>query len=438
MPHPSRILSTQLRTAREMWSDLDPETSGPLDRWLAAYFFRRRKILGSRDRRFLSEILYALFRHYSLLEAWADQFSCGSREDLMVLLAAALEDLIPLDVFLHEIAPMGIQQEDAEKLYVHLKQRKTPVSQKPRSTLEQLSLQYSFPAALLERWQKLFSAEELPKVLESFNERPPLCVRTNPLKISREQLIEKFQAAGFKVAPTPKSPAGILFEERVAVFQTPEFQDGLFEVQDEGSQLAGLLVEAKPGELIWDACAGGGGKTLLMAGSMQNKGRIVATDIRMKKLDDLKKRAQRAGIFNIFPADLNRMDEIKAARDGFDKILVDAPCSGSGTLRRNPDAKWKLGGSVFQKQHEEQVQIVDSVLPRLKPGGRLVYVTCSIDPAENEETVAAILQKHPELTPGKNPLPYGIVPDRPELLKLMPHRDGTDGFFAAVLQKKPA
>src|SRR3989338_6317693 len=200
---------------------------------------------------------------------------------------------------------------------------------------------------------------------------------------------------------------------------------------DEGSQLAGLAVQAKPGELIWDVCAGGGGKALLMAGMMQNKGRIIATDIRMYKLKDLKKRASRAGIFNIFPADLNRMDEIKSVRGGFDKILVDAPCSGTGTLRRNPDAKWKLSPETLEFHHRDQVAIVESALPRLKPGGTLFYVTCSLDPLENEDSLKEILAKHPELTP------VSTEPFKDGFFRLWPHKDNTDGFFVAAL-KKPA
>jgi len=441
MIKPSRVFSTQLRVAKEMWSDMDPENSGPADRWLANYFFRRRKVLGSRDRRFLSEILYTLFRHYSLLESWADQFQMGTSDELMVILAASVEELIPQEVFMPEIARFGITPEQAEKLYSHLKQKKPPVPKTPRAPLEQLALQLSFPLWLVERWQKVFGSENLSELLEGLNQRPPLCVRSNPIKITREALLERFKDSGFQVHAAEKSPFAILFSERIPVFQTDEFNDGLFEVQDEGSQLAGLLVDAKPGELIWDVCAGGGGKTLLMAGLMENKGRIVATDIRMKKLEDLKKRASRAGIFNIFPADLTRMDDLKSAKAGFDKILVDAPCSGSGTLRRNPDAKWKLSSEVFKKQHEEQVQIIESTLPRLKPDGRLIYVTCSLDPEENEETITEILQKHPELEPVEARLAFsgqsktGSTAGSP-YFKLYPHRDGTDGFFAAILKKK--
>jgi len=449
MIEPSRILSTQMRIAKEMWHDMDPEHSGPADRWLANYFFRRRKLLGSRDRRFLSEILYTLFRHYSLLEAWAEQFNIGTSDELMVVLAAAVDGQIPREVFMPEIARFGITSDSAEKLYSHLQQKKPPAADTPRTPLEQLAVQFSFPLWLVERWQGIFGSEVLPVLLEGLNERPPLSVRVNPIKITREELMVRFSEAGFHVKPAEKSPFGIIFSERVPVFQTEEFTEGLFEVQDEGSQLAGLLVDAKPGELIWDVCAGGGGKTLLMAGMMENKGRIVATDIRMKKLEDLKKRASRAGIFNIFPADLTRMDEMKAAKEGFDKILVDAPCSGSGTLRRNPDAKWKLSTEVFKLQHDEQVKIIESALPRLKKGGTLVYVTCSLDPAENEETIAEILSKHPEMQAVPAILPssqgqslveagtvpsWGVVPNSP-FFKLYPHRDGTDGFFAAILKK---
>ncbi len=428
MSDPAKILHRQLCIAADLWEEIrnDP---GPADRALANFFYRHRKKLGARDRRLLSEIIYTAFRHLAFLELWAKQFD-GDRDALLfMLLAAAAEEIIPLEDFAREITRFGAT-EQSSRLYSHLKTRRLPAKVAPRSHEEKLALHYSFPLWLVQHWSKVFPAEELPLILEALNQRPPLAIRTNLVKITRQQLIERLNEKGFAVYAAPKSPLGILFETRQAVFKTEEFTQGFFEVQDEGSQLAGLSVDAKPGELIWDVCAGSGGKALLMAGAMHNKGRIIATDIRSRKLEDLKKRASRAGIFNIFPADIHRMDDIKSARGGFDKILVDAPCSGTGTLRRNPDAKWKLTPETLLNHHHDQLAILETALPRLKPGGRLFYVTCSLDPQENEQTIDVFSQKHADLVP----LTHGCFKDG--IFRLLPHKEGTDGFFVAGFQRQ--
>ncbi|HOW88333.1 MAG TPA: RsmB/NOP family class I SAM-dependent RNA methyltransferase, partial [Candidatus Omnitrophota bacterium] len=203
-----------------------------------------------------------------------------------------------------------------------------------------------------------------------------------------------------------------------------------FEVQDEGSQMICQKMDPKPGENIWDVCAGGGGKSLLLAAMMENKGRIVATDLRSFKLEELKKRAKRAGVFNIFPAELERLAELKVARKGFDKILVDAPCSGTGTLGRNPDAKWKLAPSWFEALPVEQLAILEKALPYLAKNGKLYYATCSVEAAENEKVVEKFLSAHPEL----RTIPCGEKGD--PFFKLWPPETGTDGFFLAVFEKQ--
>ena len=243
--------------------------------------------------------------------------------------------------------------------------------------------------------------------------------------------MERFRKKGLEAKPTARSWTGIIFKERKNLFDTEEFRSGLFEIQDEGSQLICEKLDVKPGEVIWDMCAGGGGKSLALAGLMQNKGRIIATDIRIKKLEDLKKRARRGGVTNIFPADLQRVSEIREVKKrGIDKILIDAPCSGTGTLRRNPDVKWKLTEESLLQHHQEQVKIIEKALPYLRPGGRIYYVTCSLEPLENEEVVNEVLMKHPELVK----IPFGSELDG--FFRLYPHRDGTDGFFLAQVENK--
>lgn len=405
-----RQISSQLRAAAELW-DLIKNSAQPADRFLGNYFHRYRKKFGSRDRRFLSEIIYSLFRNKLFLETWAAACKETSSQSL-VFLAASLEGLItPSDVGAPFMAP------GASDVMNHA------------PTTTNLSIRYSCPEWLLQKWTRQFGEEETRELLEAIQKRPPFVIRTNTLKISRDKLIERLQKKGFQVSMTGHSATGILFQERANLFGSEEFREGLFEVQDDGSQQVCERMDAKPGEVVWDVCAGAGGKSLALAAAMQNKGRIIATDIRQKKLEDLRKRAKRAGVTNIFPADLERMGEIKAIRSGIDKIVVDAPCSGTGTLRRNPDAKWRLKENIFAAYQRDQVQIVEKTLPYLKIGGRLFYITCSLEPEENEQVMREILQTHPGLRIVASPR------SKDGFFRVVPHKHNTDGFFLAVAEK---
>ncbi|MDD5216519.1 MAG: RsmB/NOP family class I SAM-dependent RNA methyltransferase [Candidatus Omnitrophica bacterium] len=429
MPDRRHILRSQIKATAGVWSDIQKE-QGPVDRWLANYFYRFRKQFGSRDKKFISTVIYALFRHKSLLTAWAGKFSETSAGEPIVILTAAAENCISENDFRSEITPYCRKTPFHSGIYSMLQAYHLPDTVRFDSPEEEMALKFSFPLWLVKRWIAAFGLQEARRMLEASQTRPPLVVRSNPLKITREMLIERFKGAGFDISPTMRSPFGIVFRERVNVFDSDEFRNGFFEIQDEGSQLVCVTIDPKPGEMIWDVCAGGGGKTLLMAALMQNKGRLVATDLRSWKLGELKKRAQRAGAYNIFPADLNRMDEINAARHGFDKILVDAPCSGTGTLRRNPDAKWKLSDAEFELNHKDQVAILEKSLPYLRAGGKIYYATCSVDPVENEGVIQEVLSRHPELAVER-------ISDRPDgHFHLLPAKDGTDGFFMAAMTQR--
>jgi 16S rRNA (cytosine967-C5)-methyltransferase len=317
----------------------------------------------------------------------------------------------------------------SEKIFSNLQKHVLPEDKEPRSKEEMLALLYSFPLWLIERWTKKIGVVETEKLLAFFLQRPALVLRANTLKITRDKLIDMFQRYGIEANKTPESRFGFILKDRKNVLETSAFQDGLFEIQDEGSQLVCQKMEAQPGENIWDVCAGGGGKSLLLAAMMENKGRIVATDLRAYKLEELKKRAKRAGVFNIFPAELDRMGELAVAKKGFDRILVDAPCSGTGTLGRNPDAKWKIAEAWFEKLQGEQIGIIEKALPYLKKNGKLYYATCSIEELENEVTIEKVLAGHPELrllSCGEN---------GEKFFKLWPPASGTDGFFLAIMEK---
>lgn len=422
-------LAARIQIAAEIWTAIE-KTTYPADRWIGNYFHQNRRRMGSRDRKFYSEIIYGMFRHKSWIQAVAAHFvSRKYAAEQLVLLGAAVERVIS-EIEFRTLAKEWLPRQNRlpQDFYKGLTEF-TLFGEK--NDLTSLCLRYSFPEWLAERWEKDFGMERVRELLRVYQIRPDLIVRTNTIKIKRDKLMKLFADLGFETRPTRQAKQGIVFVNRIGIFSLEEFQKGFFEVQDEGSQLVCEAMEVRPSDLVWDVCAGAGGKSLYLAALMGNKGRIVATDIRRDKLTDLKKRAKRAGAFNIFPADLERMDELKAAREGFDRILVDAPCSGSGTLRRNPDARWKLTPERFEDHHREQVEIILSAWPRLKKGGRLYYVTCSIDRLENEKTMEAVKNRLPDMKICSDSQPG----ERGEWgARLWPSEEN-DGFFMAIAEK---
>ncbi len=413
-------LRHQLEAAVKLYEEIK-DSPHPTDRLLGNFFHRNRKRFGSKDRKVISETIYGIFRHRLLIDNWLGKPTPteyrGANFFWHAVTALACEGLIEKDVF-----TTFFGSKKAESLYDAFKEKKLPPGQDSLSRPETLSIRYSFPLWMVERWIRYFG-EETEGLLQAMNERPPLVLRANPIRISRDELVARLRAKGHEAEPGLLSPWSVRVRERFNVFEIPEFKEGLFEVQDEGSQLVALSVNPQPGEVIWDTCAGGGGKTLLVAALMRNQGRVIATDIRSRKLVDLRKRAKRAGLFNIFPADLKRLGESKLFGRGVDKLLVDAPCSGTGTLRRNPDAKWKISPKMIQELRGEQLKILDAYVRYLKKGGSLVYATCSMEPEENEEVVDTFLKDHPEF--------QRMSQD----IHLFPHRNGTDGFFISTLCK---
>ncbi|MCU0942254.1 MAG: RsmB/NOP family class I SAM-dependent RNA methyltransferase [Hydrogenophaga sp.] len=276
----------------------------------------------------------------------------------------------------------------------------------------------------------------------------PLDLRVNLLKTRREAALDALKAAGLKVEPTPHSPMGIRLDGKPSLAKVPAFVSGEVEVQDEGSQLLALLLDAKRGEMVVDFCAGAGGKTLAIGAAMRNTGRLYAFDTSGHRLEALKPRLARSGLSNVHPVAIahERDDRIKRLAGKIDRVLVDAPCSGLGTLRRSPDLKWRQTPQTVAEQAALQGAILASAARLLKPGGRLVYATCSLLREENEAVAEAFAAAHPafEPEPAVDLLTAGKVPDAAALcageggrfLRLWPHRHRTDGFFAAVWRKK--
>lgn len=281
--------------------------------------------------------------------------------------------------------------------------------------------------------------------IEALNGETGLNLRVNALKASRDEVVLRLAAEDIAAKPTVLSPLGLRVDGRPALARTAVWRDGLFEVQDEASQLAALLVGARPGERVLDFCAGAGGKTLALAGCMANKGRLSATDIDARRLTDAGLRLRRAGVHNAECHALVAGDSwLKRRRGSFDRVLVDAPCSGTGTWRRNPDAKWRSSADELDRLIALQDEVLARAATLVRPGGTLVYATCSVLTVENEERVTAFLGRHPEFrvvplseawsdtgspAPAPGPGPY---------LVLTPARHGTDGFFAARLVRQTA
>jgi 16S rRNA (cytosine967-C5)-methyltransferase len=284
------------------------------------------------------------------------------------------------------------------------------------------------------------SNDELHTLVTALNANAPLDIRANRLKCDRNQLRQRLMADGFELINVDSAPDALRKFSRAPLFATDAFRDGWFEVQDVGSQLVSILLDAKPKQRIVDFCAGAGGKTLHIAAAMQNKGTIYAFDVASKRLANLKQRLARAGVDNVRVQDIRDENDvaIKRQRNTMDGVLVDAPCSGSGTLRRNPDIKWRTLDMAALR--ETQLRILNAAAALVKVDGRVVYATCSVLNDENEDIVQAFLADHPNF---ELKSVAAILAEQhiklegvDQYLRLWPHRHNTDGFFAAVLERR--
>ncbi len=393
-------------------------------------FFRRRRYLGSHDRRELAESVYGILRHLRLLQAIIDKVKPDAVNHPAWLFTA-------YKVHFEKAPPETVQAYALPLLPPEISALTTLATSD--FGLQNLGLRFSFPDWLVEKLQEQIGESETEKLLEAMNQPPPLTIRVNTLKTTQEKCLHELRKRGHDAAPTPLSPDGIHLKKRVNLFGLDLFRNGWFELQDEGSQIISLLVDPKPNWRMADVCAGGGGKTLHLAALMKNRGEIFAFDVVPERLENLRKRTKRCGIHNV-RCQLLQPDEIPANLLGqMDAILIDAPCSGTGVLRRNPDAKWKITPEMVREMAAKQKQISNHYAPLLKPGGRLVYATCSVLMEENEEVVQDFLSQNADFRP--NP---STILQRYHLAHLMqgcflhlfPHQFGTDGFFAAVLERQ--
>ncbi len=385
-------------------------------------FFRRHPALGQQDRALIADGVFAWLRRRASLEALA-----ATDQSAKLAVAVMLREL---GHSVRELEP-ALDTEDA--LWARaFKSRLTETLPEPIAA--------DVPGWLWERLGAAYGAEERSALTRAWLTPAALDVRANPLKITRDELRTRLAADGIIAAPTPYSPLGLRLEGRPALARHPLLLKGYLEIQDESSQLVGYLVAPKRGEMIVDFCAGAGGKTLLLGALMRSQGRLYAFDIIDKRLAQLKLRLKRSGLSNVHPQILahERDAKVKRLTGKIDRVLVDAPCTGFGTLRRNPDLKWRQSEAGLAELVAKQQTILAAAATLMKPGGRLVYATCSVLPEENEAVVDDFLARHPGFSMGDAAAELaraGIDLDTGATLKLLPHRHGCDGFFAAILER---
>jgi 16S rRNA (cytosine967-C5)-methyltransferase len=397
---------------------------------IVSRFFRDNRGLGPRERATMAETVYTVLRKKLLFDHLAPSGSGPKERRLAILGFYGPGDFLRSALTEQEINWL----DQCEKV-------------SPNDLMERH--RHNLPEWLVQPLKDQLGDEFWPMV-ETLNLGAGLDLRVNTFKAKRADVQKDLAKAGIKAVNTPYSPWGLRIAGKPALNKNEAFMRGDFEVQDEGSQLLSMLLDAKRGEMVTDFCAGAGGKTLAIGAAMRSTGRLYAFDTSAHRLDAFKSRLKRSGLSNVHPAAIahERDDRVKRLTGKMDRVLVDAPCTGLGTLRRNPDLKWRQNMQAVEEMAVKQAAILQSASRMLKSGGRIVYATCSVLPQENEAIAEAFSAANPDFVP----LSVGEIlaemkveaaaslcsgGDNNQLyLRLWPHRHATDGFFAAVWQKK--
>ncbi|MCC7049763.1 MAG: RsmB/NOP family class I SAM-dependent RNA methyltransferase [Alphaproteobacteria bacterium] len=425
----------RVQAAIELLQAIDDARKAPADRVASAYF-RDRRYVGSKDRAAIQGIVYDVLRRRAQLDWWLGRIEIAPPDPRARVLACLA-------------LVTGWPAQDIDAAFNGERHAPNPLTPPERAALRRLAggridhrdqpaaVRGNVPAWLAPALAGAFG-ERLDAELRSLLEPATVDLRVNALKATRAEALARLRSEGVTAEPTTLSPLGLRLVGRRPLGETGSFADGIVEVQDEGSQLVAMLVGAKPGMRVVDFCAGAGGKALAIAAGMANKGHVIACDVSQKRLEASARRLRRAGVHNVERRLLSDESDkwVKRHKHEFDRVLVDAPCTGIGTWRRNPDGRWSLDPADLEELVAKQARILASAARLVKPGGRLVYATCSLLPAENEKQVEAFLAAHPDfaVVPAGEALP-GVSADGP-YLRLTPARHGTDGFFAAVMERK--
>ncbi|PZQ56342.1 MAG: rRNA cytosine-C5-methylase [Phenylobacterium zucineum] len=428
----------RLQAALDLIHDVEADPR-PADAVVSAWFRARRHIPdGARGE--ISGLLHAVQRSHARLGWWLARLErpVTARSRMLVWLALG----------------RGKTREQIQRLFTGARFAPEMLTDPERAMLGRLQggsldhpdmpeeVRVECPAWALDPLRQRFGAS-FAREMAAMLVPPSLDLRVNPLRTTREAVLAALRRLDLDAAPCPMAPQGVRIAERPSLSRLPMLKTGEAEIQDEGSQLVALLVDASPGDRVVDFCAGAGGKTLAMATQMQNKGLVVACDVAEGRLKRAAERFRGAGLHNIQTRLLSseRDKWVKRHKGGFDRVLVDAPCSGTGTWRRNPDARWREQEEAgLEALVALQAEILDSAARLVKPGGRLVYATCSLLPAENEAQVETFLAAHPDfqVVPLSEAAPQVRDSAHPAYLSLTPARHATDGFFAAVMVRKAA
>ncbi|MEA2699854.1 MAG: rRNA (cytosine967-C5)-methyltransferase [Myxococcales bacterium] len=424
---------------------------------ILARAFRAHRELPSGDRRRISEAVYGLIRWDRRLDAIiaeslsggggagagavaGERFTAGElspvvRDQLKLLIYEIRDGLVPVDVGQAEALALVRGRIDLSRA------ADDDAGLGHRKDLERAAVKVSYPTWMIERFAADLGLETALAMADAMNRRAPMAVRVNTLRISREALIARLAEENVTARPSVLAPDGLVLETRVNAFGLSAFRDGLFEVMDEGSQLVAELVAPPPGGRVLDACAGAGGKTLALGSIMAGKGRLLAVDVDGRKLEELRRRARRAGLNSVearaFPDGIPKDLPVGA----FHRVLVDAPCSGLGTLRRNPEARWRLTPDSVAGFPARQVSLLVTYAPYCNVGGRLIYATCTVFEDENERVIERFLAERDDFV--RVPIKEIWGRERVQqlgggdgqVLRLYPHVNDTDGFFATVLRR---
>ncbi|SEN25793.1 RsmB/NOP family class I SAM-dependent RNA methyltransferase [Nitrosomonas marina] len=386
-------------------------------------FFQQNPKLGAHDRAFIAEATFGILRHRFFLQQCTD--SAAPR----LLLLAYLVRFHNINA--HELKNW-IRDSEMSTLQTI---SETALDSQP------LNVQAEFPLWLIEKLRCFMSDDAILSLGLSLQNAAPLDLRVNTMLAKREHVLETLLKDGIHAEAMHFSPCGIRLHSKPAINRHPLFLNGKIEVQDEGSQLLGYLLAPRRGEMVVDFCAGAGGKTLLIGALMHSKGRVYAFDIDERRLNKLRPRLKRSGLSNVHIQRIANENDLKTKRlsKKIDRVLVDAPCSGLGTLRRNPDLKWRQSPQSIKELQAKQSSILDSAAGLVKPGGRLVYATCSFLPEENQQVIDTFQSKNAEfdlLDSSELMAEQKISINTGKFLQLSPNIHQTDGFFAAVLQRK--
>ncbi|MEY2803459.1 MAG: hypothetical protein RL657_795 [Pseudomonadota bacterium] len=411
----------------------------PADAVLSRFFRQNGKsAYGSRERAVLAETVYNVLRHKLRFEHFAPSGS-GPRERRLAILGFAMQlcDQRPGQPGATDFLKSALNDTEKSWLDACLSVSVSDLLERHRYSLPEwldTALRQSCP-----------DPAEFQALAESLLQTALLDIRVNTYTDRRDDVQKELELLGLKSQPTPYSPWGLRLQAKPALTRTDAFARGAIEVQDEGSQLLAALLDPKRGEMVVDFCAGAGGKTLALGAQMRSTGRLYAFDTSAHRMDALKPRLARSKLSNVHPGVIahERDERIKRLSGKIDRVLVDAPCSGLGTLRRNPDLKWRQSPQAVAEMQARQIAILSAASKMLKSGGRLVYATCSLLPAENEDVVTAFEAQHPQFRPLqaievlqglKIPQSETLCSADGRFLRLWPQRHATDGFFASIWQ----